>query len=596
MMNQIETKGLFSSEDIELSWERVCASVGSDVKDYFGINVFDSNISLHLKTTFDELESNSYRPIRPFKYFEPKKCGTQRTKTVLGIKDAIVYQAIADKIGTELYQKLAKNKDFVFGSVLNEDVSKGVDILDEDEPDFYFFEYYVNLYNRFVEGISETLTSGEVQYKLETDITGFFDCIPHATLLLKLHAYGIEKGLLDLLSSCLNSWSGTRDSVTLNVGIPQGPPASFLLANILLNELDEIIIKLDLKYFRFMDDIRIYAPTREKLLDILVIIDRNLKGHSLSLNASKTEIKIVEAGDNEEELMLDGSGISFDEELFEQSDFYSQDSEYEFDVYGQNEEYQDHFYGKNTEAEDERKAEIFQIEIEQRAEDELVVQDETQLKNINKPVFNSSKISLFLLKGTESKLLELFEWNKDIDASEALPNDTVRKFLTLSQRWRSLVSSLKDSSEFIPDLNLVKVWFWGVEKIYWKTNSMVWNLNLYGSLEGYSEEYEQTLTKLSRFEWVTYQLLNVFYKVYPNDLQRHLEASEELNSESSPLIRLGFYSVLIESIKEDTNLFNIYSKALANESDNYVKEAILSSIHYKNTQVSIQTLKEWFLK
>jgi hypothetical protein len=58
MMNQIETKGLFSIEDIELAWERVCASVGSDVKDYFGINVFDSN----LRTTFDELESNSYRP------------------------------------------------------------------------------------------------------------------------------------------------------------------------------------------------------------------------------------------------------------------------------------------------------------------------------------------------------------------------------------------------------------------------------------------------------------------------------------------------------------------------------------------------------
>ncbi len=595
-MNQIETKGLFSSEDIELAWERVCSSVGSDVKDYFGINVFDSNISLHLRTTFDELETNSYRPIRPFKYFEPKKCGTQRTKTVLGIKDAIVYQAIADKIGTELYQRLAKNKDFVFGSVLNENVSKGVDILDEDEPDFYFFEYYVNLYNRFVEGISETLTSGEVQYKLETDITGFFDCIPHATLLLKLHAYGIEKGLLDLLSSCLNSWSGTRDNVTLNVGIPQGPPASFLLANILLDELDEIIIKLDLKYFRFMDDIRIYAPTREKLLDILVIIDRNLKGHSLSLNASKTEIKIVEAGDNEEELMLDGSGISFDEELFEQSDFYSQDSEYEFDVYGQNEESQDHFYGQNTEAEDERKAEIVQIEIEQRAEDELVVQDETQLKNINKPVFNSSKISLFILKDTESKLLELFESNKDIDVSDALSSDTVRTFLTLSQRWRSLVSSLKDSGEYTPDLNLVKVWFWGVEKIYWKTNSMAWNLNLYENLESYSEEYERILVKLSRFEWVKYQLLNVFYKVYPSDFQRHEIAIEELKNEHSPLIRLGYFSVLVVSIKEDSSLFNSYSDALKKESDEYVKEAILSSVHYKNTQVSIQSLKEWFLK
>ncbi len=585
-MNKIETKGLFSREDIELAWERVCASVGNDVKDYFGINVFDSNLTMHLKLTFDELENNLYSPTKPFKYFEPKKSGTQRTKTVLNIKDAIVYQAIADKIGTKSYQKLAKNKNCVFGSVLNESVAKGVGVLDEDEPDFYFFEYYVNLYNRFVEGISETLTSGEVQYKLETDITGFFDCIPHAVLLLKLHDYEIEKGLLNLLSFCLNSWSGTRDKVTLNVGIPQGPPASFLLANILLDELDEIIIDLDLKYFRFMDDIRVYAPTREKLLDVLVIIDRNLKGHSLSLNASKTEINIVEAGSNEENLMLDSSGISFDEDLLDQCDMYGQDIEYQCDVYGQ-----------DTEA--EREADLAQADIEQRAEDELIVQDETQFKNINninKSLVNSSKLAVVLLESVESRLLELFGFNKDTDEYGFFTNEQIREFLTLSQRWRSLVSSLKESGGYSPNSKLIKVWFFGIEHIYWKTNSMVWNLNLYDNLERFSEEYDRVLTKLNRFEWVKYQLLNVFYKVYPNNLQKHINAIEELGVESSPLIRLGYYSVLIESIKTDSGLFSSYSEALKNECNEYVKEAILSSVHYKNTQVSINSLKEWFLK
>jgi hypothetical protein len=574
-MNKIETKGLFSEEDIELAWERVCASVGSDVKDYFGINVFDSNIAVHLSATFDELDKNIYNPTKPFKYFEPKKCGTQRTKTVLNIKDAIVYQAIADKIGTRLYEKLDRNRNFVFGSVLNENVHKGVDILDEDEPDFYFFEYYVNLYNRFVVGIGDALASGEVQYKLETDITGFFDCIPHSVLLLKLLDYGIDKELLDLLSICLNSWSGTRDGITLNVGIPQGPSASFLLANILLDELDEIVLEHGLKYFRFMDDIRVYAPTREELLDILVVIDRNLKGKSLSLNASKTEIKIVEAESNEEDLMLDGSGISFDEELFDQCDLYGQD------------------------AEAEQIAEIDQIQIEQIAEDELIVQDETQLKNTqnrNSFLLNNSKISMMLLKNIESELLDLFDWHKDMDSSGVLSNGVVREFLTLSQRWRSLVSSLKECGEHSPDANLIKVWFFGIEHIYWKTNSMVWNLNLYDSLEEYSDEYELILTKLNRFEWVKYQLLNVFYKVYPNNLQRHINAIKELGNESSPLIRLGYYSVLIDSIKTDSSLFNSYSEALKNEEDDYVKEAILSSVHYKNTQVSIESLKDWFLK
>lgn len=568
-MNKIRTKGLFTEEDIELAWERVVASVGSDVKDYFGINVFDSNIAGHLRMTFDELDNNSYNPTKPFKYFEPKKCGTQRTKTLLNIKDAIVYQAIADKIGTKLYEKLDINRNFVFGSVLNENVHKGVDILDEDDPDFYFFEYYVNLYNRFVEGISDTLVSGEVQYKLETDITGFFDCIPHSVLLLKLLDYDIDKGLLDLLSICLNVWSGTRDSLTLNVGIPQGPPASFLLANILLDELDEIVLDQGLKYFRFMDDIRVYAPTRDELLDTLVVIDRYLKGHSLSLNASKTEIKIVEAGSNEEDLMLDSSGISFDEELLDHCEFYEQDTE------------------------------VDQEHIEQIAENEMIVQDETQLKSAhstNDFLLNNSKISILLLRNVETELLGLFEYHKGIDSNDVLTNEVVREFLTLAQRWRSLVSSLKESGEHRPDTKLIKVWFFGIEHIYWKTNSMVWNLNLYDHLDSYTVEYERLLTKLNRFEWVKYQLLNVFYKVYPNNLERHLNAIEELNSESSPLIRLGYYSVLIESIQEDSNLFTKYSHALKNEKNEYVKESILSSVHYKNTQVSITSLKEWFLK
>jgi len=168
--------------------------------------------------------------------------------------------------------------------------------------------------------------------------------------------------------------------------------------------------------------------------------------------------------------------------------------------------------------------------------------------------------------------------------------------LTLAQRWRSLVSSIKTGGDYHPNKELVNIWFFGINHLYWKTNSMAWNLNHYDNLEEFSNEYQKLLTKFSRFEWVKYQLLSVFYKVYPNNEQRHLYAIEELRKERSPLVRLGYYSVLVESIKENSSLFNSYSQALANESDNYVKEAILSSIHYKNTQVSIQTLKEWFLK
>ncbi|EHH1110016.1 hypothetical protein J7H87_003216 [Vibrio parahaemolyticus] len=566
-MEQVKTQGLFSEDDIELAWERVCASVGSDVKDYFGINVFNSNISFYLKEIFKELDENNYIPIKPFKYFEPKKCGTQRTKTVLNIKDAIIYQAIADKIGYLLYNKLSQRNEFVYGSVLNENVSKGVSILEDDEPDFYFFEYYVSLYNRFIEGIGSTIESGKVQYKLETDITGFFDCIPHSVLLIRLFEYGIDKRVIDLLAICLNTWSGTRDSITLNVGIPQGPSASFLLANILLDELDDKIISKDFSYFRFMDDIRIYSSSREKLLDILVDIDRYLKGHSLSLNASKTRIKVVDSKNNDEDLVLDGSGIPFDDDMLDWEHQYIEDEQ--------------------------------ELNIDKVAEEDLILQDETQLKNRTNSSFSSthcSQLSSLIVTLIESDLMELVHLNKDLDEGGSIPTDVIRKFLTLSQRWRSLVSALKAEGKYTPNNDLIEVWLFGIENIFWKTNSMVWNLNLYDSLENYSSEYERILGSFERFEWVKYQLLSVFYKVYPNNYEKHSEAINQLKHEPSPLVRLGYYSVLVESIRENSDLFSSYSSVLKNESNEYVKQAILSSVHYKNTQVSIESLKEWFLK
>src|SRR5690625_7757040 len=86
---------------------------------------------------------------------------------------------------------------------------------------------------------------------LVTDITGFFDSIPHSKLLITLHQFGMEPEVLDLLGECLNIYSGTKESITPGVGLPQGPAASFLFANIFLNELDYIISQNGYTYYRY---------------------------------------------------------------------------------------------------------------------------------------------------------------------------------------------------------------------------------------------------------------------------------------------------------------------------------------------------------
>jgi len=547
-MNIMNTN-MFSIKDLRLAWERVISSVGTDTKDYFGISVYKSDIDRHLHALLKDLENDEYQPKRAFKYFEPKKVGTQRTKTVLSISDAIVYQAIADKIAYQMYGRLQEMKQHVFGSVLNENVVKGVELLEEDDPDFYFFEYYVNLYNRFIENISDTLESEEIEWKLETDITGFFDCIPHSTLVLELRDLRIESELLDLLAICLSAWTGTRDKPTYHVGIPQGPAASFLLANILLDSLDRKVIGCGLSYFRFMDDIRVYGRNKGEMLAVLALVDRHLKGMSLSINSSKTVILQVNAGDKEDDVLLDASGIPF---------------------------------------ESEKIAELG---------DEIVVQDQTQLgsSNNNPKIIHSHlafKIYKIALHEQEKELKEILDGNYQ---SDSISKEEIHRFLTLSQKWRTTVKALKAIDSYSPNQDMVYVWLFGLRKIFWKANAMVWNLQQYETLEDYHEEFESVLNEFDRFEWVKYQILNLYRKVIGVDEAKYRIALSDLDKEESPLVRLGYFSILVESIEADSKLFESFSSILKREPNGYVKESVLNLIHRRHMSVPMDSIKEWFL-
>jgi reverse transcriptase-like protein len=551
-MSNLNTECPFNLKDLRLAWERVNASVGTDTKDYFGISVYSSDLDKYLNELYQQLANNEYEPIRPFKYYEPKQGGTQRTKTVLRISDAIVYQAIADKIAFELYGHLSKTREYVYGSVLNENVSKGIDLLGEDDSDFYFFEYYVSLYNRFIEGIGTALESKSVQWKLETDITGFFDSIPHSTLILELHKLGIDKKILDLLAKCLNSWSGTRDMPTFNVGIPQGPAASFLLANIILDGLDTLVIKRELTYFRFMDDIRIYGENEKVLLSILALLDRFLKGKSLSINTSKTVIKPAKDSEEDEDFFLDGSGIPIEQKVVDE------------------------------------------------LEKDIVIQDQTQLKQTEtgtKKLPDNMAIMLYFhaLQTIEEQLIDIYLKYQSNSVLESIPKKTIRRFLTLSQKWRVTVKAIKSLQEYSPRQEIVKVWLFGIKHIFWKTNSMVWNLKHYDSLERYYSDFENILDYFEHFEWVKYQVLNIYSKVLGSDFTRQQKAIKDLEVEESPLVRLGYYSILVEAIKTDSHLFDSLSTILKEEKEDYLKESVLNLIRRQHLNIPINNLRDWFL-
>ena len=544
--NDLQFEKCFAPKAMMLSWERANISIGSDAKDYFGISIYQSNIKKRLDQLSERILNGKYQPLRPFKYFEPKSTGTQRTKTVLNIEDALVYQAIGNHIAELLYQELEETRQSVFGSVLNANVKNGVKLLDEETEDYYFFEYYVNLYNRFIDSIDATVKIKSITHILETDITGFFDAIPHSVLILELKKRGVSKPILDLLAICLNVWSGTRDEITPGVGIPQGPAASYLFANILLDRLDRFVIKTGVYYYRFMDDIRIYGKSNNELLSILVGVDRCLKGMSLSLNAQKTSIKSIDDLDKEKDQILDSSTFEIELDALD-----------------------------------------FDPETKEQIKSDPIGGD-SEIKIIDN--IYATKLYQLLIGKAENNIGDLV-YGEDND--DLLRPTKVREFLTLAHDWRKLARALSGNSDWKPDHSFIPVWLNSIPKFYWKSNHIVWNLRYY-SLDGYYEKINELIDHFNDYEWIQYQLLQLIGELVLDDKEKQLECIRKINVTSSPLVRLGYYKVMLHTIKTDSKLFETLAISLKAEENEFVKNSVMNAIHLNFSKISLDILNNWF--
>ena len=289
-MNKI-LETYFGPKEIELAYRRVQAWNSSQVRDQIGLRTFGSKLHDNSKALSKQVLSGKFKPNRGFKFYMPKSNDTFRTQTQLVAEDALVYQAIANELAKRSYSKLNTYARQVFGSMLADTAPLGVSLLNEKNPEFSFFADWKPLFKNFKNAVIKAIKSDDSIYKLETDITGFFDSIPHYNLFQVLkNEFQVEDEILVILSDCLNMWSGTRDGKTHGVGIPQGPAPSFLLANMFLYVLDQNLITDGVAYYRYMDDIKIYGFERKKMQGYLHYIDKYTKSRGLSINSKKTKI------------------------------------------------------------------------------------------------------------------------------------------------------------------------------------------------------------------------------------------------------------------------------------------------------------------
>jgi hypothetical protein len=388
-----------------------------------------------------------------------------------------------------------------------------------------------------------------VRYKLETDITGFFDSIPHSKLFMVLHQFGVEPEILDFLQDCLNIYSGTRDSVTPCVGIPQGIAASYLFANLFLFELDCLISQKGYTYYRYMDDIRIYDETEEKITEVLILIDNYLKGKALSLNTKKTSIeKIGENRDAEKSSPFTGY-FDFEENDIESKLFSVVEQDLDIDF-------------------------------------QMVIAGEELVKACQKEIADVESI-------LQTKFADLD--TQSFDKRTVANDESFKKdIIQIAYRWRNANSILKTVDKTVLNPEMIPVWIACLEIFFWKANHFCWNLNLYGNNQLVKDRLTELMPKFMNYEWVRYQILSNMAFAQKFSFSELKDFFRKAKDEISPFVRLGYYMVLLKHLDSKHQLFSSLRQAIKDDREPYIRTQLFSILSDYEMDKKISELKFWF--
>jgi len=128
------------------------------------------------------------------------------------------------------------------------------------------------------------------------DLTACYDSIDHHVLRHFLKELDLDTEFIDFVLKNLRHWTkaDTGNPIYQGHGIPQGPLPSGLLAEVVLSHFDKQRgARRKVKYFRYVDDIRLYAKDERHLRQMIVELDLLSKSIGLFPQSSKIDIREV---------------------------------------------------------------------------------------------------------------------------------------------------------------------------------------------------------------------------------------------------------------------------------------------------------------
>lgn len=245
------------------AWKRVKTNKGSAGVDGLSIE----QTYEHLKTRWPQIRSEllrgAYRPQAVRRVEIPKQAGGVRELGIPTVTDRLIQQALL-----QILQPLI-------------------------DPTFSEFSYGFRPGRSAHDAVRQAQRYAQegFQVVVDVDLEKFFDRVNHDVLMERLARRIDDKAVLRLIRRYLQAGIMANGVVMAREeGTPQGGPLSPLLANVLLDEVDQALTRRGHRFARYADDCNVYVRSQKAGERVLRWMREMYEQLHLRVNEKKTEV------------------------------------------------------------------------------------------------------------------------------------------------------------------------------------------------------------------------------------------------------------------------------------------------------------------
>lgn len=327
----------YSEDNLKIAWKYARIDLRDDfVFDVIGYEDILHNIDLVIRSLHSQIQEDQYYPAPLLRVDVPKNEHSCRPGTTVMPVDLIGLYALAQQLvpmldpllsdsarayrlnpkSSKSGQPLLASKNEQGGQDKVETqvaIAEAAATTEEDSEQDTGAEFPYDWFANWLPFHQQSMAAAEKhEYAAVTDITAFFENIPlnllRESLKEKLNTQ--QRTLIDRMFRLLEFWDwNPSGNLPRAIGLPQGNDVSSFLANVYLADLDNAMLDIvggdTSKYYRYVDDTKVYTDDRDEARRALVTLEQVLRTLGLNTQSAKTKILAAdEIFDEEVEIWL----------------------------------------------------------------------------------------------------------------------------------------------------------------------------------------------------------------------------------------------------------------------------------------------------